>query len=244
MTLLARPISRKTRNSPFRRPLKEADYTFDRSSSFGKNYFLEENYKYQDWHLDQARKIVTRIFEHIRPRPEWVFLDVGCALGGIVEILRKRKFEAYGVDISRWCIRNSPVRNYLRFGSATNLPCRSQSIDVTTCIDTFQYLNQDEAKIAAKELRRITKKYLCFECITWEDEKFSNPKENPDTIRKHRSLFTRDEIIELFEKAGFKLKKRRFLPRTIVGSHIGNRNSEYNEIYEYDFSFNAIFEVI
>jgi len=186
---------------------------------------------------------VTKIFENIHPRPDWVFLDVGCALGGIVEILRKRNHEAYGVDISRWCIKNSPVRNYLRFGSATNLPCRSQSVDVTTCIDTFQYLTQDEAKEAAKELKRVTRKYLFFECITWEDEKFSDPDENPDTIRKHRSLFTHDEIVELFEDAGFRLKKKRFLPRKIVGSHMGKRSAKFDEVYEYDFSFNAIFEV-
>ena len=147
-----------------------------------------------------------------------------------MEILRKRNHEAYGVDISRWCIKNSPVRNYLRFGSATNLPCRSQSVDVTTCIDTFQ-------------LKRVTRKYLFFECITWEDEKFSDPDENPDTIRKHRSLFTHDEIVELFEDAGFRLKKKRFLPRKIVGSHMGKRSAKFDEVYEYDFSFNAIFEV-
>lgn len=186
---------------------------------------------------------MTRIFENIRPHTDWVFLDVGCALGGIVEILRKRNYEAYGVDISRWCIRNSPVHKYIRFGSATNLPCRSQSADTTICIDTFQYLTQKEAKKAAKELRRVTKKYLCFECITQEDEKFSDPRENPDTVRKHRSLFTRDGIVELFEDAGFRLKKCRFLPRKIIGSHIGKRSDKFDKVYEYEFSFNAIFEV-
>jgi ubiquinone/menaquinone biosynthesis C-methylase UbiE len=156
-----------------------------------------------------------------------------------VEVLRRRKFEAYGIDLSKWCIKHSPVGKYLHFGSATSLPCKDQSVDVISCIDTFQYLNRDEAKKAVKELRRVTRKYLCFESITWEDEKFSDPKENPDTIRKHNSLFTQEELIELFKNAGFKLKKRRFLPRKIVGSMIKDR-----EYYEYDFSFNAIFEAI
>ena len=242
--MLTKPLTRKMKNSPFKRPRKDADKTFFRASAFNKKYFTEDNYKYQEWYKDQSKKIVTRMYQHLRPKPDWVFLDVGCALGGIVEILRRRKFEAYGIDLSRWCIKHSPVSKYLRFGSATNLPCADQSVDVTTCIDTFQYLNRDEAKKAAKELRRVTRKYLCFECITWEDEKFSDPKENPDTIRKHRSLLTRDEVVKLFEDAGFRLKKRRFLPRKIIGSHMGKRNAKYNEVYEYDFSFNAIFEAI
>lgn len=232
-------LTRKTGNSPFRRSRRPADTTIQRSGKFDKEYFTEENYQYQKWYVDQSKKIITRMFEHIHPREHWTFLDVGCALGGMVEVLRRRGYEAYGVDLSRWCIRNSPVSTYLRFGSVTNLPCADQSADVVTCFDTFQYLTVKEAAAASKELRRVTRKYLCFESITWEDRKFSDPKQNPDTVRKHTSLFTRDELIELFEDAGFRIKKRRFLPRKIIGSV----NAE-NDYFEYDFSFNAIFEVV
>jgi ubiquinone/menaquinone biosynthesis C-methylase UbiE len=241
--LTARPLTRRTKNSPFRRPRKEADETFDRAGKFNKNYFLEENYNYPEWYLDQAKKITTRMFRYIYPKENWIFLDVGCALGGMVELLRRRGYEAYGIDLSRWCLRTSPVKRYLHFGSATNLPCADQSIDVSTCFDTLQYLTQKEVKQAAKELRRVTRKYLCIECIAWEDEKYSDPEENPDTVRKHKSLLTRDEYIELFKKAGFRLKKKSFLPRHIRGKLMKSASSEYGEYYEYDFSFNAVFEV-
>ena len=237
MTILTQPIRRRTKNNPFRRP-RSADSTIGRAGQFGKTYFTEENYQYQEWYRDQAKKIITRMFAHIHPKEHWTFLDVGCALGGMVEVLRRRGYEAYGVDLSRWCIEHSPVASYLRFGSVTNLPCADQSVDVVTCFDTFQYLTVKEVQKAVQELKRVTRKYLCFESITWEDERFSDPEENPDTVRKHRSLCTRDELIELFEEAGFRIKKRRFLPRKIVGS--ANEKMEY---FEYNFSFNAIFSV-
>ena len=236
--MTTKPLSRKSAHSPFVRKRVPMDRTIKHSSAFNEEYYTDKNYNYAEWHQDQSWKIVTRLFAHMHPKPDWVFLDIGCALGGMVEALRRHGFESYGIDISRYCLRNSPVKKYLRFGSVTNLPCADQSVDVSICIDTLQYLTQDEVRKAAKELRRVTRKYLCLECITWEDEKFSDPTENPDTMRKHTSLFTRDELIELFENAGFTLKKRRFLPRTIVGSIIAN-----DEYYDYQFSFNAIFEV-
>ena len=237
--------TRRQKNSPFRRPRKAADKTLKRAAVFDKTYFTEENYKYEEWHSDQGEKIVKEINRHLHPKKHWTFLDVGCALGGVVQALRRRGYEAYGVDLSHWCIKNSPTKNYLHHGSVTNLPCADDSVDVTVCIDTFQYLTRDEAKNAIKELRRVTQKYLCFESITWEDTQFSDPKENPDTVRKHTSLFTQEELLELFEDAGFKVKKKRFLPRHIEGkAKPSAEDDDYLEYYEYDFSFNAIFEVL
>ncbi|HLD08082.1 MAG TPA: methyltransferase domain-containing protein [Candidatus Peribacterales bacterium] len=213
-------------------PQKKVDRTIRGAGKFDQEYYEEENYEYGRRYRDMARKIVPRILREIHPEANWRILDVGCALGGIVEVLRKRGLRAYGIDLSRWCIRTSPVRQYLRFGSVTNLPCPDQSVDIVICIDTFQYLTKSEAKKAVQELRRVARRFLCFECITKEDTKFSDPKENPDPERKHQSLFSEQEYLTLFKENGFRLKKKRFLPRAIPAKP-----------YPHEFSFNAIFEV-
>lgn len=205
------------------------DRTIRDAKKFDEHYFEEENYVYREWYEDQGKFIVERIFRSLKPEPDWVFLDVGCALGGIVAELRKRNFEAYGIDLSRWCLQNSPVKNYLHFGSVTALPCNDQSADVVTCIDMFQYLTKKEMKAAAKELRRVTRRSLCFESITREDI-LNDPAKNPDPERKNRSLCTEEEFVRLFEDAGFRLTKRRFLPKLTRA-----------EPYYHEFGFNAVF---
>lgn len=219
--------------SPFRKEQKEPDRTIRDAGKFDQHYFEEENYVYGEWYRDQAKIIVERMFRHIKPERDWLFLDVGCALGGIVEELRERKFESYGIDLSRWCLQKSPVRQHLTFGSATSLPCADQSVDVVTCIDMFQYLTRVEMRKAARELRRVTRRFLFFESITREDTALSDPKENPDSARKNRSLLSATEYISLFENAGFRLKKRSFLPKLLKA-----------EPYDHEFSFNAVFEAV
>ena len=219
--------------SPFQKSSVPSDRTIRDAGKFDQHYFEEENYVYGEWYRDQAKIIVERMFRHIKPERDWIFLDVGCALGGIVEELRKKKFESYGIDLSRWCLKKSPVREYLTFGSVTGIPCADQSVDVVTCIDMFQYLTKKEMEKAAKELRRITRRLLFFECITSEDEAFSDPKENPDPERKDRSLLSEDGYIKVLEAAGFRLKKKGFLPRVIKAKP-----------YDHEFSFNAVFEVL
>ncbi len=220
------------KSSPFYTKRQAPDRATREADTFDSAYYTEENYVYEEWYKDQAAEIVPRIFDQLHPKKSAVFLDVGCALGGIVEELRTKGFESYGVDLSRWCIQKSPVKKFLRFGSATALPCKDQSVDIVICIDMFQYLTKAEMKTALKEFRRVARQAVCFECITKEDEEYSNPKENPDAARKNRSLLTAKEFLSLFQEAGFRLKKRSFLPRTIKG-----------DPYDHEFSFNAIFEV-
>jgi len=229
--MLTKPLTRKSAHSPFRRKRSVRDRTIEHSSKFDKDYFTEKNYNYHDWYLEQSQSIVSEIYYYLRPKRDWVFLDIGCALGGVVEILRRRKYEAYGIDVSKYCLKHSPVKEYLRFGSATDLPCKDNSVDVLTCFDTFQYLTREEAKKAIQEFRRVSRRFVCFESIVRED-KLSKQNENPDKLRQGRSLFTREEFLELFREAGFSVVLKGFLPRKIEGWW-----------YDFAFSFNAIFEI-
>ena len=62
--------------------------------------------------------IADRIVREINPRTA---LDAGCAMGFLVEALRERGVEAYGVDISEYAISqvHPSVKPYCRLGSIT-----------------------------------------------------------------------------------------------------------------------------
>jgi SAM-dependent methyltransferase len=62
----------------------------------------------KEW-LDFFDDISERIIEDIEPK---TVLDAGCAMGFLVEALRKRSVEAYGVDISEFAI--DQVHNIIR----------------------------------------------------------------------------------------------------------------------------------
>ena len=73
-------------------------------------------------------------------------LDIGCAKGYLVKMLRLEGIEAYGVDISEYAIQNSPseIRQYLhRVDVETeSLPFPEKFFDMIISIATFEHLQQ------------------------------------------------------------------------------------------------------
>ena len=71
-------------------------------------------------------------------------LDVGCAMGFLVEALRGEGVrEAYGVDISLYAVTQAAPaqRRYLMVADAqAALPIRSDSCDLITAVDVFEHL--------------------------------------------------------------------------------------------------------
>ena len=69
--------------------------------------------------------IAERIATEIKPQR---VLDAGCALGLLVETLRDRGIDAYGIDISAFAIEqvHQPIRPFCRQGSVTE-PLRDGS---------------------------------------------------------------------------------------------------------------------
>ena len=79
-------------------------------------------------------------------------LDAGCAWGFLVENLRQRNVEAYGIDISDFAISNvhPPVQPFCKVGSITDAFPRHY--DLIVCIEVLEHMQPAEAEKAVANL--------------------------------------------------------------------------------------------
>jgi len=90
-------------------------------------------------------KIAERIVSDIQPAS---VLDAGCAWGFLVEALRQREVEAFGLDISEYAIQNvhEDIKPYCWVGSVTDpFP---QKYDLIVSIEVLEHMPQQEAEKA------------------------------------------------------------------------------------------------
>jgi glycosyltransferase involved in cell wall biosynthesis len=90
----------------------------------------------QVW-VDFFTAVSSTIVETLRPATS---LDVGCALGMLVEALRARGVDARGIDISKWAIEQVPpaLQPFCRVGSITDEI--EGHYDLITCIEVLEHL--------------------------------------------------------------------------------------------------------
>jgi SAM-dependent methyltransferase len=88
---------------------------------------------------------------------EGKFLDIGCAYGFLVEAASKR-FEAFGIDISKFAIKKSTkyCRGKISRASGSYLPFKDESFDVVAIIDTLEHIQQ--LNRCLKDIVRILRK--------------------------------------------------------------------------------------
>jgi len=93
--------------------------------------------------------IAQRIVEEIRPR---TVLDAGCAMGFLVEGLRHREVEAYGIDISTYAISqvHAQVAPFCRVGSLVD-PLE-RDYDLMVCIEVLEHLTPTDGRQAIANL--------------------------------------------------------------------------------------------
>ncbi len=116
-----------------------------------------ERYDRTSSHANEAAYLVWR---HLRPRRA---LDVGCALGLVVQALREVGVEAWGVDLSRYAVTHGPsdVRRFLTQGDLLRgLPFPSGSFEVVTCLETLEHLRPEDIDAALAELARVSSRYV------------------------------------------------------------------------------------
>jgi SAM-dependent methyltransferase len=89
-------------------------------------------------------------------------LDVGCAKGYLVYVLRLRGIEAYGVDWSEYALDRAypDARPFLLRASATGLPFADKRFALVTSFDLLEHQDLDNARLALKEGARIAERQL------------------------------------------------------------------------------------
>jgi SAM-dependent methyltransferase len=97
-----------------------------------------------EWQAHFAR-IADAIVRELGPAS---VLDVGCAIGLLVEALRVRGVEAYGVDVSEYAISqvHPSMRDFCTLRPATEPFGRRY--DLIVCIEVLEHLPREQAQVA------------------------------------------------------------------------------------------------
>ena len=129
-------------------------------------------------------------------------LDVGCGTGANLEMLSQFG-KAEGVDVSddalEFCKRKGLTAQK---GLAEKLPFGDESFDITTALDVVEHLDDDVAGL--KEMFRVTKKgghsliFVPAFMWLWGVQ---------DDISHHSIRYTKKQIIERVEQAGFTVER-------------------------------------
>lgn len=133
-------------------------------------------------------QMADRIVSDIRPTS---VLDAGCAMGLLVEALRDRGVEAYGIDISEYAI--SQVRSDLRphCRVASLVETLDRSYDLIVSLEVLEHMSPGQGQRAIDNL-----------CAHTEDVIFSS---TPDeyTEPTHVNVQPAEHWAELFARNGF-----------------------------------------
>jgi ubiquinone/menaquinone biosynthesis C-methylase UbiE len=109
-------------------------------------------YTPQEPGIGPAADIITTYFD-----PQRV-LDVGCAKGYVVDKLRQKGIDAWGIDFSRYAIEAAPesVKDYVAVGDVLDIQFPDDAFDLVACIETLEHLTPDRTARAIAELYRVT----------------------------------------------------------------------------------------
>lgn len=130
------------------------------ASLFGAYYFKHDcgqPYERNETWLKFFAGIAETIRRTIAPR---TVLDAGCAMGFLVEALRERGVEAWGVDVSEYAIErvHPDIRQYCSVGSVTAPSVRTY--DLIVCVEVLEHLSTREAEKAIENFCRCSKDVL------------------------------------------------------------------------------------
>jgi 2-polyprenyl-3-methyl-5-hydroxy-6-metoxy-1,4-benzoquinol methylase len=135
---------------------KVADKTNDLQETYDEYYYLTScgspYVRGENW-LNFFGSIADQIVKDINPKK---VLDAGCAKGFLVEALRDRGVDAYGIDISEYAISQVRVdmKNYCKVGSI--LEPFNEQYDLIITIEVLEHLSAFEGRKAIENLCKYT----------------------------------------------------------------------------------------
>ncbi|MGD9562238.1 MAG: class I SAM-dependent methyltransferase [Pyrinomonadaceae bacterium] len=145
-------------------------------------------------------------------------LDVGCGTGANLEMLAQFG-AAEGVDVSDEALEFCRGKGLtVQKGLAETLPYADETFDITTALDVIEHLDDDIAGL--KEMHRVTKTggysliFVPAFMWLWGVQ---------DDISHHRIRYTRKQITERIEKAGFAVERATYANFTFFAPILGGR---------------------
>lgn len=131
------------------------------SRKYGKQYFDgNRKYGYGGYKYDGRWKSVAKeIIKKYKLKKYSKILDIGCAKGFLVKDLVDLNMDAYGIDISKYAIKNchSDVVGRLSVLNAKELYFQNNSFDFVISLNTLHNLTKKECLQALKEINKVSK---------------------------------------------------------------------------------------
>lgn len=134
--------------------------------------------------------VADHIVKQISPQK---VLDAGCAKGFLVEALRDRGVEAYGVDLSEYAISQvrRDIKRYCRVASLVD-PI-AERFDLIVCIEVLEHIPEE-----------IARKVIANLCQSTDDILFSSTPDDFSEVT-HVNVRPRSYWNDLFAEQGFDL---------------------------------------
>jgi len=132
----------------------------DKNSDFDAYYYAHDcgiSYERNEHWLNFFGAIAETVVNDFAPK---TILDAGCAKGFLVECLRNKGVDAFGVDISEYAINSvyEPVKQYCKIASIAD-PL-DNLYDVIISIEVVEHMEKSESEAAIANLCKHTDKIL------------------------------------------------------------------------------------
>ena len=175
------------------------------------------------WWFVGRRAILEEFLRQITQNPNSKIqnpkiLDVGCGTGANLEMLANFG-AAEGVDVSDDALEFCKIKGLKAHkGLAESLPFAESSFDVVTALDVVEHLDDDVAGL--KEMHRVLKsggKTLIFVPAfmwLWGVQ---------DDVSNHRIRYTKRQIIERLQSAGFEIERATYANWTFFAPILAGR---------------------
>ena len=145
-------------------------------------------------------------------------LDVGCGTGANLEMLSQFG-SAEGVDVSDDALDFCRQKGLtVQKGLAETLPYADETFDISTALDVIEHLDEDVAGL--REMHRVTRSggysliFVPAFMWLWGVQ---------DDISNHRIRYTKSQIVERIEKAGFRVERATYANFTFFAPILGGR---------------------
>jgi SAM-dependent methyltransferase len=186
-------------------------------------YAIMDRVEDTHWWFVGRRAILETFLKQIIQNPKSKIedpriLDVGCGTGANLEMLSQFG-SAEGVDVSDEALEFCRKKGLaVQKGLAETLPYPDETFDITTALDVVEHLDDDIAGL--KEMHRATKSggysliFVPAFMWLWGVQ---------DDISHHRIRYTRKQIVEQLEKAGFEVERATYANFTFFAPILAGR---------------------
>jgi len=110
-------------------------------------------------HKSRFRFLADLLSANVRFRS---LVDIGCGLGGLVEVLVQRGYSASGFDVSKVAVARASLVAPGRIwrASADAIPLPDRSVDIAFCSDVLEHLLACDVQAAVSELARVASAFV------------------------------------------------------------------------------------